>query len=335
MIERYLLIRSRWQLLFLLLAVFAPIAVTANGFVPEEISLKGFWKFRIGDDEKWSASGYDDADWAQIRVPARWEDVGYEGYDGIAWYRTAVTIPPALKNHALVLRLGYIDDADEVFVNGVKIGQSGTFPPDHVTAYNALRSYQIPNELLNFGGKNIIAVRVYDSHLEGGIKSGDVKIFVDTSIPPFDINLSGEWMFNKGRSYEAGNTVSIHVPGAWENQGLFNYDGFAVYSRKVKVPAALANQRLVLIAGIIDDVDQLVINGQVVGQTGEFGSHRPQTMYRELRNYFIPPGVFKAGVENLIEIRIQDTGGEGGIVKGPVGIITQERFRQYWRTRRK
>jgi len=324
-----------WLVFVLLLGTILPATGTDIAPVPEEISLKGYWKFRIGDQEQWASPGYDDSDWAQIRVPARWEDAGYQGYDGFAWYRTTVIVPEELKNQALVLQLGYIDDADEVFINGKKIGQSGTFPPHHITAYNALRAYQIPNELLNFEGKNLIAVRVYDSQLEGGIVSGDIKIFSDGNIPPFEINLTGEWMFNQGRRYEPGKTVSIHVPGAWENQGFYNYDGYAVYTRKVKVSAALASQMLVLVAGLIDDVDQLFINGQFVGQTGDYNSPNPQTMYRELRNYFIPPGLFKAGVENIIEIRVRDTGGEGGIIEGPVGIIGQDQFRQFWKSKRK
>lgn len=303
--------------------------------VPHEISLKGYWKFRIGDNEEWSSVQYNDADWAKIRVPARWEDAGYQGYDGFAWYRTSVVIPADWKNYALVLRLGYIDDADEVFLNGRKIGKSGGFPPDHVTAYNALRNYQIPGDILNYGGSNLIAVRVYDSQLEGGIVSGEVKIFSDESIPPFDINLSGEWLFNKGKEYDPSTAVSIYAPGAWENQGFYNYDGYAVYTRKVKIPASLADQQLVLMAGVIDDVDQLVINGRLVGQTGDYNSRYPETRYQELRNYIIPKGLLKAGVENLIEIRVLDTGVDGGIISGPLGIINMDQFRKYWKSRRR
>lgn len=324
-----------WLAVIFIVGTIFPATGVEAVFIPDEISLKGYWKFRIGDQEQWSSVNYDDSDWSQIKVPARWEDAGYPGYDGFAWYRTSVVIPVELKNHALVLRLGYIDDADEVFVNGEKIGKSGTFPPHHETAYNALRSYQIPGELLNFGGQNLIAVRVYDSHLEGGIVSGEVKIFSDGSIPPFDINLAGEWMFNKGFQYDPGNATGIQVPGVWENQGYSDYDGYAVYTRKVKIPASLANQRLVLLAGRIDDVDQLFINGQFVGCTGDFKAHYPETRYTERRNYFIPPDVFKGGEENVIEIRVRDTGGQGGIAEGPVGIITQNKFRQYWKSKRK
>ncbi|MGE4585962.1 MAG: beta galactosidase jelly roll domain-containing protein [Mangrovibacterium sp.] len=315
--------------LVLLGLLVVPFAAPAE--MPYPLSLKGYWKFRIGDREQWALCETDDSDWARIKVPGRWEDAGYQGYDGFAWYRTRVVIPAGMKSPNLVLQLGYVDDTDEVFFNGRRIGRSGTFPPNYVSAYNALRKYPIPQELICFGTENLIAVRVYDSHLEGGIVSGDPKIYVDTSIPPFAVNLSGEWSFNPGQSPEPQNAVSLYVPGAWENQGFYGYDGYAVYFRRVYITENLAKQRLVLVAGRIDDVDRLVINGKIVGQTGDFSAYRPQTMYRELRNYVLPPGTCKAGEENLIEIRVRDTGGEGGILEGPVGIISQDDFRQYWK----
>jgi len=61
-----------------------------------------------------------------------------------------------------------------VFFNGVKIGFSGGFPPNYYTAWNAEREYRIPNELLNYNGDNVIAVRIYDKGGEGGIYSGEV-----------------------------------------------------------------------------------------------------------------------------------------------------------------
>ncbi|MGD9929730.1 MAG: glycoside hydrolase [Mangrovibacterium sp.] len=325
---------ARWGLLIVLLTSLMMSAMPAHAFIPAEINLKGYWKFRIGDRSEWSSPTYNDSDWDDIRVPARWEDEGFQGYDGFAWYRNPVVIPESMKGQALILQLGYIDDVDEVYLNGKKIGQSGSFPPHSVTAYNALRKYQIPGDLINFGKENLIAVRVYDSQLSGGIVSGEIKMFSTGEIPPFDIDLNGEWLFNKGRQYDESEAVTIQVPGQWENQGFYNYDGYAVYTRKIRVTKAMAEQRTVLVAGRIDDVDQLVINGQVIGQTGDYNKRNPETRYREFRNYFIPPGVFKADQENLVEIRVLDTGVEGGIIEGSVGLVTQDKFRAYWKSKR-
>lgn len=298
------------------------------------ISLEGNWNFSIGDQKEWASPSFNDSQWSKIRVPARWEDVGYQGYDGYAWYRLDVVVPTTMRNQILALHLGYIDDVDEVFVNGKKVGQTGSFPPNFETGYNAYRKYLLPNNLLTFGSKNVIAVRVYDAQLAGGLISGKFMIQGSGELPPFDIDLVGEWLFNKGRQYNESTAVPINVPGNWENQGFKDYDGYAVYTRKIRVSKALAGQRLVMLAGRIDDVDQFYINGQLIGQTGEYYSSYPQTMYKEFRNYFIPPGTLKADKENILEIRVLDTHADGGISEGPVGIITQNKFREYWKNKR-
>jgi sialate O-acetylesterase len=127
----------------------------------------------------------------------------------------------------------------------------------------------------------------------------------------------------------------MQVPGSWENQGYNNYDGYAVYTKKLKVTKELASQRLVLLAGRIDDADMVFINGNFVGQTGDYSGRSSNEMHTEFRNYFIPPGIFKVGEENVVEIRVYDSGGEGGICEGKVGLMVQEQFRAWWRSQRK
>jgi hypothetical protein len=298
-----------------------------------EIGLKGSWKFMIGDDMARARPDYDDSNWERIMVPARWEEQGYRGYDGYAWYRNTISIPTDLQNREVILELGYIDDVDEVFFNGNKIGQTGSFPPRFSTAYNAQRRYRVPSSIIQFGKINTIAVRVYDAQLEGGIVRGDIKLtFGDVAILP-DIDMNGYWNFNTGKEPIA-KSEKIIVPGAWENQGYFNYDGYAVYSRVVNVPEKLARQKLVFMAGRIDDDDQLYINGQFIGETGNYQGSSNSDMYREFRNYFIPDGVIKPG-NNLVVIKVVDRGGEGGILEGNVGFIAQDNFIKYWRMRRR
>lgn len=318
----------------MILSLLICSSVLAFAFEPEVKDLRGLWRFRIGDDPDRSAVNFDDSDWTFIQVPAKWEDKGFRGYDGYAWYRKSVVLPVSMKQSSIVLEMGYIDDADEVYFNGVKIGQTGSFPPHFSTAYTALRKYQVPNDLVHYGEQNVIAVRVYDAQLDGGITSGDVRIYTDGALPPFAVNLTGTWQFNKGRYYDETRTSSIQVPGFWENQGYNGYDGYAVYTKKIKVDEELASQRLVLLAGKIDDVDMVFINGKYVGQTGNFDKWTGD-YYREFRNYFIQPNTFKPGQENLLEIRVHDTGGDGGIYEGPVGIMTQEKFREYWKSKRR
>ena len=32
---------------------------------------------------------FDDSEWEKINVPSSWENQGFHGYDGYAWYRTS------------------------------------------------------------------------------------------------------------------------------------------------------------------------------------------------------------------------------------------------------
>jgi len=318
-----------------IIVMLLAVANLCMAFMPYEKDLRGKWKFRIGDQHEWASPAYDDSDWDEIRVPARWEDEGYRGYDGFAWYRTTFTVDTGQQNQILLLELGYIDDVDEVFLNGIKVGQSGTFPPNYSSAFNALRKYNVPKDIIRFGGENLLAVRVYDNQIEGGIISGMVRITSGGIQPPFVYDLTGPWLFNKGKTFDEQNHQTILVPGTWEDQGYYHYDGYAVYARKLKITKELAEKSLVLLAGKIDDADRLYINGQLIASTGYYDDWHNSGFYNEFRNYFIPPGTFKAGEENMIEIRVLDIKAHGGIFEGPVGIMTQEDFRAYWKAKRR
>jgi sialate O-acetylesterase len=72
----------------------------------------------------------------------------------------------------LVPPLGKIDDADETFFNGKKIGSSGHFPPEYRSASNEERRYTVPEKLIRFGKQNVIAIRAYDGKGRGGLYAG-------------------------------------------------------------------------------------------------------------------------------------------------------------------
>jgi beta-galactosidase len=88
-------------------------------------------------------------------------------------------------------------------------------------------------------------------------------------------------------------------------------DGEIVYRKTIDVPAALVGKELQLILGLIDDYDEVFINGISVGKTGV--EMEPVWSYN--RTYTVPPGVVKAG-KNVMAIRIWDTYGGGGLMNG-------------------
>ncbi len=301
------------------------------------VDLTGGWRFQVGDDSAWAAVDYNDGSWDVIQVPSSWENQGFHGFNGYAWYRITFTGGNDLTAKNLSLHLGYIDDVDEVWFNGVKIGTSGNFPPDYTTAYNAYRIYYLPSSLVNINGKNVIAVRVYDAQLEGGIMSGDPGIFENETYITPDINLEGNWKFTTGDSVFYKNDEindsawkEVIVPSYLENQGFSGYEGFGWYRLKFDYKDKDTKARLLLLLGKIDDYDEVYLNGRIIGRTGNFKD--PQVGYTQSREgmqnrvYQIPAGLIRTDRPNMLAVRIFDAFQQGGIYSGPIGIIKKDRY---------
>ena len=184
----------------LLLALVMSISSQAED-LRKIVSLSGYWKFSIGDDIQWASPSFDDSKWDQIPVPGQWEQQGYDEYNGYAWYRKnfkpGAEIP---SGTTIYLIFGRIDDADVVYLNGKVLGKSGNFPPNYETAYNRTRKYVIPAGYLKENAENVIAVRVYDSYLEGGIIDGPTGMYFDADNDFLNLNLRGKWKFHTGNS---------------------------------------------------------------------------------------------------------------------------------------
>ncbi len=158
-----------FALTFLLLCLVLPTHVR-----PQTILLPERWSFKTGDDSSFALPGTKETGWGMMDVPDWWEREGYDGYDGIAWYRVHFDVPDRYIGKPMVLLLGRIDDADETYINGVRVGGMGEFPPHAVTAYSLQRRYPIPPGLLK--RQNVLAVRVNDMMGPGGIVAGPIGI---------------------------------------------------------------------------------------------------------------------------------------------------------------
>ena len=308
------------------------------------VNLKGYWRFSIGDDLNWSKTSYNDDNWEEIKVPSPWENEGFHGYNGYAWYRKHFEFRGEIPSNVIYLSLGAVDDVDQAYVNGNLVGSTGSFPPNYHTAYYAYRKYPVPAQYLNKNGDNVIAVRVYDSELQGGIVKGDIGLYVSEGLIT-NINLEGQWKFKTGdnkkwkeNSFNDKDWDSIVVPGFWESQGYNDYDGYAWYRKTVKIPNDFKNKKLVLVVGKIDDLDEVYLNGELIGSTGTMKDNPDENKfsqeYAQFRGYYIPDGLIKINEDNLIAIRVFDGWKDGGIYEGPVGLITQKDYIKYWREKK-
>ena len=306
-----------------------------------EIDLSGDWRFEIGDNPVYARKDFNDKGWEVIHVPNMWENEGFPGYDGYAWYRLHFVLPAQLKDKVLYLKLGHIDDVDRVYVNGHFVGGEGAFPPKYQTAYDVKRIYELDKDILNFGGENVIAVQVPDTQLGGGIVDGKVGIFSRQDVLNLSLSLCGKWKFKTGDDalwagpdYDDSQWANITVPGSWENEGFEDYNGFAWYRKTVRINNNLTKSKLILMLGNIDDIDEVYFNGVLIGRTGWFPRDRDDRFFVQgfndvERAYLIPPQMIRIGKDNFVAVRVFDRGGLGGISRGYIGITTRDNYLKY------
>ena len=132
----------------------------------------------------WKNTDFNDNKWPVMKLPGVWEDRGFPGLDGIAWFRKTIYINETDAGKPATLELAKIDDIDETYVNGVKVGG--------MVQWDEPRKYNVPAGILK-AGKNLIAVRVQDNQGGGGIygDAAAMKLTVEKNV----LSLSGEWMF--------------------------------------------------------------------------------------------------------------------------------------------
>ena len=161
---------------------------TSETEAPEFNIVKGEWKFNKGDNLLWKDPGLNDISWQIVKLPSTWEEHSNYTPDNVyGWYRCGLTVPADLKGKDIVISVGKIDDADETYFNGVKVGGMGSFPPNYITAWDLLRHYKVPHEIIKYGEINTIAVRVFDGIMGGGIYNDGEKVIEG----PFDSTCPG------------------------------------------------------------------------------------------------------------------------------------------------
>ncbi len=324
------------SILILSVCVLSQMAMADN--MRREINLKGNWKFQAGDDEEYAEKNYNDSNWRTIWVPKKWEDQGYHNMDGYGWYRTQVKIPVSLKNKSLFLKVGKIDDADRVYVNGKMIGSTGIMGDNHHTEHETQRVYVLDSDMIRFGKENVIAVQVWDRGGGGGIRDGQVGIY---SRPQLDMisNLSGTWKFTTGdrsryseRDYNDNNWDQKRVPSYWGDDEWSSRIQYGWYRKSFRLSNTGDKDQLLLILGRIDDSDRVYLNGTLIGITGNMpGSVGPydDDAWDKDRVYYIPRHLLNKKGNNVLAIKVYNRMMQGGIYSGPIGIVNQKVYKNY------
>ncbi len=129
------------------------------------------WPAVQGDDPAWRGGDFDDSGWDQIPVLQTWESSGYDGMDGIGWYRTTFTLSAAEAAAGVRVGIGQVDDSDTSYVNGQQVGATAN-------RWNVPRVYDVPAAALH-AGVNQLAVRVEDLGGGGGLHGPTAERFIE------------------------------------------------------------------------------------------------------------------------------------------------------------
>lgn len=294
-------------LLAILSIILIGVSVSAD-----QIELSGDWKFQIdmtnsGLDNGWEKADFDDSSWKTIKVPATWESQGItevnpeweqsddlkQPYTGYAWYRRTVQVPSDWQGKFDVfLNLGPIDDNDWTYLNGKLIGST---TERNITVSGMPRSYKVPDGLINYGGGNVIAVRVLDFRGLGGITQGPVNLSNEpisrAGSAPDKVRTGGSITVEKGET--VGDAVA--VLGSVIIKGHVTGDAVAVMGNVRVQPGAVIDGDAVAVGGTVTK-DQGAI---VRGSTSSIGFRPAGFLLPRIYGHVIP-GIYGAWVSRIV-----------------------------------
>lgn len=151
----------------------------------------------------WRPENLDTVDWTSMTLPVMWEDAGFEGVDGIGWFRIHFDLPDSWDGGSVLLELGAVDDVDTTWVNGERVGMT--------SGWDTPREYELSSGLLEKEG-NVIVVRVLDTGGGGGIWNPEMPLrLTDSKTGEELLSLRGDWQFHLSSNLESGARPPMDV----------------------------------------------------------------------------------------------------------------------------
>lgn len=173
----------------------------------------------------WKAEAFDDSKWETVDATAdTWARTNGRPNNGAHWFRKTIEVSGSQAALPAVLRLGTLVDADEVWVNGVRVGVTYyQYPP---------RIYEIPQGTLHTG-KNVIAVRLvsqngaptFTADKYRGIFFGGNKWLNGPNISKIDLDNQWQHMYAAAMPNKQGVSPFIYTPTALYNAMVAPLDG--------------------------------------------------------------------------------------------------------------
>ena len=149
-----------------------------------------------GKIQKWYLPETDVSQWKTTQLPSRWSDEGIKGL-GVVWYRKEFSLTAEQMKSAVTINLGMVDDWDETYLNGQKIG---TTP-----AYTVERRYPVCSDGL-LEGKNVLVVKVVNWGGDAGMFDQADRMYCQTN--DARVPLTGEWRYKISSMIDVLDNIS-------------------------------------------------------------------------------------------------------------------------------
>jgi len=173
-------------------------AFDTTAYNKEHRKLHADWVTNFNKQDKGLADGQyvwaktaDLSDWKPINLPTIWGFTGKPDLwemSGVVWFKKTILLSKNDIQGNSQLSLGFIQNADEAFVNGTEIGRTGD-------KWGYKRVYPIPAGLLK-EGENTITVRVENYGGDGGFADNAQYFYLKTAAN--NLGLAGEWKYKIG-----------------------------------------------------------------------------------------------------------------------------------------
>ena len=186
--------------------------------------VQGKWLFHRGDDPNWRKPELPTNGWETVQLPAWWNDhSNYNDEHCFGWYRRTIDVPAAMQGKTILLNLGKIDDCDQTFFNGERIGATGRMPPHYATAWETQRLYKLDPKLVR-AGQNVVAVRVYNGESKGGMyDAGETTVACEGPFDPLSPAGAGGGYLDGGIGWYRKTFTSPMLPN--DGRVWIEFDG--------------------------------------------------------------------------------------------------------------
>ncbi len=257
--------------------------------------------------------------------------------NSFGWYGCEFDMPPTLNGMDVIADMGIIDDADETFVNGSRIGATGRVP--NGSAWQTDRRYRVPAQTLT-PFRNYLAVHVWNLWGSGGIAGPPVlkaailppnakweaSFFDAKAVPADGLNSAESLEAALSLFHAAGNKAPFPMDTIDEWKGDSHY---ALFRTSFTLMDGDAPRRfdtpVILDMGTVFDVAAVFLNGQRIGLVGRFpqGDSPAFTEAAQRVRLAVPPEAWSKDGRNELAAVVHRERGRGGIAGSP-GILLED-----------